>query len=130
MLWKFVSRHFEGWFLGFRWNIWGFTMKKLKLGKDPPCRRTPKKNFKASNWSTNQLSNHDDWSQFHLCTIISIEINRCASFFFFFFFLFFLFWLTVHRYIYHRRRYNILKYLVFVRDKPNEVSYYYLFLCK
>ena len=26
-----------------------FTLKKLKLGRQPPCKRTPKKNFKASN---------------------------------------------------------------------------------
>ena len=29
--------------------------------------------------------NHDDWYQFHFCTIICIEINRNVSFLFFFF---------------------------------------------
>ena len=56
MLWKYVSRQSERWTLRFRWKIWGFTLKKLKLGRDPPCRRTPKKNFKVSNWSRNNPS--------------------------------------------------------------------------
>ena len=33
-------------------KIWVFTLKKFKLGKDHKCRRTSKKNYKASNWST------------------------------------------------------------------------------
>ena len=35
VLWKFVSRQFERWILQFHWKIWGFTLKKLKLGRDP-----------------------------------------------------------------------------------------------
>ena len=35
MLWKFVSRQFQMWTLRLRRKIWGFAMKKLKLGKDP-----------------------------------------------------------------------------------------------
>ena len=52
--WKFVFRQFEQWILQSFRQIWGFTLKKLKLGRDPPhhpCRQTAKKNFKASNWS-------------------------------------------------------------------------------
>ena len=30
-------------------QIWGVILKKSKLGRDSPCRRTPKKNFKDSN---------------------------------------------------------------------------------
>ena len=41
MSWKFVSRKFLRWALRFHWKIWGFTLKKLKLGRDPP-NRTPK----------------------------------------------------------------------------------------
>ena len=34
MLWKFVSKQFMRWTLRFSWKIWGFTLKKLKLGWD------------------------------------------------------------------------------------------------
>ena len=73
MLRKFVSRQFVRWTLRFRWKIWGFTLKKIKVRSPPPCRRTPKKkNLKTII--------HDDWYQFHCCTIICIEINRSVFF--------------------------------------------------
>ena len=49
MMWK--SKQFERWTLRYRLQIWGFTLKKLKLGREPLCRRPRKKNFKPSNWS-------------------------------------------------------------------------------
>ena len=49
VFWKLVSREFVRETLRFPWKFLGFILKKLKLGWDPPCRRTCKKNFKASN---------------------------------------------------------------------------------
>ena len=45
---KNTDRQFERSTLRLRLKILGFTLKKLKLGRDP-MRRTPKKNFKAPN---------------------------------------------------------------------------------
>ena len=50
----------------------GFTLKKLKLGGDPPCTCIPKKNFKDQT----EEGNNPDQYQFHFCWIICIEINR------------------------------------------------------
>ena len=43
MSWKFVSRQFERWTLRFRWKMWGFTLKKSKLGRDPHVDATQRK---------------------------------------------------------------------------------------
>ena len=55
-MWKFVSRQFVR--LRFRWKIWGFTLKKLKLGWDPrvdgPLRKILKHQIKVDSntwWS-------------------------------------------------------------------------------
>ena len=47
MFWKCVSRQFERRTLRFRYQIWRFALKKLKLDRYTPCSRTPKNNFKA-----------------------------------------------------------------------------------
>ena len=46
MSWKFVSRQFERWTFRFRWKIWGFTLKKIKVRYRPPCRHTLRKILK------------------------------------------------------------------------------------
>ena len=51
MLWKFVSGQFKRWTLWFRCQMWGFTLKKLKLGRDPhvdgPVRKILKHQIKV-----------------------------------------------------------------------------------
>ena len=53
-MWKFISGQFERWTLRFCWKIWGFTFKKLKLGRDHPyvdgpLRKILKHNIKVDN---------------------------------------------------------------------------------
>ena len=61
-------------------KIWGFTLKKFKLGRDPTVDGSLSKILKHQIKVDNNP--YDDWYKFHFSTKICIEINR---FFFFFF---------------------------------------------
>ena len=78
MLWKFVSRKFVRWTLRSRWKIWGFTLKKLKLGWDPPCRRSPKKKIVSWKRSKTNQPNHD-FLKFSRCNQV-IHRKECLKF--------------------------------------------------
>ena len=78
-MWKFVSRQSESWTLRLRWKNWGFTLKKLKLGRDPQVDEPLRKILKHQT----EVDNNPWWLL--PISIICIKIHRSVFFFFCFF---------------------------------------------